>query len=60
MGTDKPKFIAFELKGKTRRRWGVLNRQTGELVERATAIEKYPEAWARNRADQLNEKEKNK
>ncbi len=46
----KKQFIAFQL----RDRWGVLDRKSGELVERASMIERYPETWARNRADQLN------
>jgi hypothetical protein len=32
----------------------VLDRKTGELVETADEIERYPQAWARNRADRLN------
>jgi len=46
----KLRFIAFQLQD----RWGVLDRESGELVERAKLIERYPEAWARNRADKLN------
>jgi len=46
----KQRFIAFQLHD----RWGVLDRESGELVERADMIERYPEAWARNRAEQLN------
>ncbi len=46
----KKRFIAFELHSK----WGVLDRKTGELVETADEIERYPQAWARNRADKLN------
>lgn len=44
------RFIAFQLKD----RWGVLDRKTGELAEQAKKVERYPEAWARNRADHLN------
>lgn len=46
----KNQFIAFQLHNK----WGVLDRKTGELVERVEKVERYPEAWARNRADKLN------
>lgn len=46
----KKRFIPFEL----HQRWGVLDRQSGELVDTAGAIERYPQIWARNRAEQLN------
>lgn len=46
----KKQFIAFQLHD----RWGVLDRTNGELVEKADEVERYPQAWARNRADQLN------
>ena len=49
----KKQFIAFELHHK----WGVLDRKSGELVETAGELERYPEAWARNKADQLNKKD---
>ena len=46
----KKRFIAFQLHD----RWGVLDRESGVLVEQSEEIERYPEAWARNRADELN------
>ena len=50
MGKRRLRFIAFQLHD----RWGVLDRESGELVERAKKVERYPQTWARNRADQLN------
>lgn len=35
--------------------WGVLDRHSGELICQPNGTELYPEVWARNRADQLNE-----
>jgi len=49
----KKRFIAFQLHD----RWGVLDRKTGELTEQADEIERYPEAWARNKANQMNKDE---
>jgi hypothetical protein len=46
----KKQFIPFQLHD----RWGVLDRTNGELVEEAGELERYPEAWARNRANKLN------
>ena len=50
----KQRYIAFELHQK----WGVLDRTNGELIEQADyLIERYPEAWARNRAYKLNKED---
>jgi hypothetical protein len=48
------RFIPFQLKTQ----WGVLDRKTGELIEKAGSTERYPETWARTRADQLNKEGK--
>lgn len=45
------RYIPFELRSK----WGVLDRHTGELIEKAGSTERLPESWARTRANQLNE-----
>jgi len=46
------RFMALQLPD--RKNWAVMDRHTGELVERAKDTEKLPEPWARNRADRLN------
>ena len=48
------RYIAFECLLPGHVEWGVLDRETNELVETADEIEKYPEAWAQHRADKLN------
>jgi hypothetical protein len=50
----RSRFIAFELKGQLLTRWGILDRQTGELIEKSKIIQRYPESWARKRADEMN------
>lgn len=53
MRRKRNRFIPFEL----RKQWGVLDRSTGELTEKAGRTERYPESWARTRADQLNKEQ---
>ena len=55
MPRKKPRFIPFQM----RKKWGVLDRESGELVQKQTDTERYPEAWARNRAAQLNKGQSN-
>jgi len=52
---NKPRFIPFQM----HQQWGVLDRQSGELVQKQTKTERYPEAWARTRAAQLNKDQAN-
>jgi len=51
MPRNPPRYIPFQL----RNQWGVLDRTTGELTEKAGKTERYPESWARTRAEQLNQ-----
>lgn len=37
--------------------WGVLDTKTNKLVEACGECEKYPEQWAKQRANQLNKKD---
>lgn len=37
--------------------WGVLDTKTDKLVEACGECEKYPEQWAKQRANQLNKKD---
>jgi hypothetical protein len=51
----RKRYIPFNLKNST---WAVLDRKSGELVAQTNGLlEKYPEVWARNRAEQLNKGE---
>lgn len=50
MRRKRPRFIPFQMT----KQWGVLDRESGELVQKARRTERYPEQWARHRADQLN------
>jgi hypothetical protein len=53
---SKKKYIPFQLNNGT---WGVLHKPSGELVAHANGLtQKYPEQWARQKAKQLNEGEK--
>ena len=53
----KERYKAHEalIPGKRDTEWGVFDRVTRKLIERAGKEERYPEACARNRAKQLNE-----
>lgn len=54
MRRKKPRFIPFQM----HKQWGVLDRESGELVQTPERTERYPESWARERAAQLNKGKK--
>jgi len=51
MRIPRKRYMAFQF---TSGKWGVLDRDTGELVTKDEKREEYPESWARTRADELS------